>query len=95
MLLDTKSIKAIDKDGAEVDIKSALKDDNTLEIEIPNDKAITITYEATVNAPPGQKVDFSNEAYWEGYKPSTGVKVEKKGIHIPQVELYLVVIISS
>lgn len=79
LLLDTKSIKAIDKDGAEVDIKSALKDDNTLEIEIPNDKAITITYEATVNAPPGQKVDFSNEAYWEGYKPSTGVKIEKKG----------------
>lgn len=77
LLLDTKSIKAIDKDGAEVDIKSALKDDNTLEIEIPNDKAITITYEATVNAPPGQKVDFSNEAYWEGYKPSTGVKVEQ------------------
>ena len=79
LLLDTKSIKAIDKDGAEVDIKSALKDNNTLEIEIPNDKAITITYEATVNAPPWQKVDFSNEAYWEGYTPSTGVKVEKKG----------------
>lgn len=78
LLLDTKSIKALDKDGAAVVIKSVLKDDNTLEIEIPNDKAITITYEATVNAPPGQKVDFSNEAYWEGYKPSTGVKVEKK-----------------
>lgn len=78
LLLDTKSIKAIDKDGAAVVIKSVLKDDTTLEIEIPNDKVITITYEATVNAPPGQKVDFSNEAYWEGYKPSTGVKVEKK-----------------
>lgn len=77
LLLDTKSIKAVDKDGNKVDIKSVLKDDNTLEIEIPNDKAITITYETTVNAPPGQKVDFSNEAYWEGYKPSTGVKVEK------------------
>lgn len=78
LLLDTKSIKAIDAKGSEQAIKSILKDDNTLEIEIPNDKAITITYEATVNAPPGQKVDFSNEAYWEGYKPSTGVKVEKK-----------------
>lgn len=79
LLLDTKSIKAIDAKGSEQEIKSILKDDNTLEIEIPNNKAITITYEATVNAPPGQKVDFSNEAYWEGYKPSTGVKVEQKG----------------
>lgn len=77
LLLDTKSIKAVDKNGVAVILKPVLKDDNTLEIEIPNDKAITITYEATVNAPPGQKVDFSNEAYWEGYKPSTGVKVEK------------------
>lgn len=79
LLLDTKSIKAIDNDGDEVVLKPVLKDDNTLEIEIPNDKAITITYEATVNAPPRQKVDFSNEAYWEGYTPSTGVKVEQKG----------------
>lgn len=78
LLLDTKSIKAVDKNGVAVVLKPVLKDDNTLEIEIPNDKAITITYEATVNAPPGQKVDFSNEAYWEGYKPSTSVKVEKK-----------------
>ena len=77
LLLDTKSIKAKDANDKEVVIKSILKDDNTLEIEIPNNKAITITYEATVNAPPGQKVDFSNEAYWEGYKPSTGVKVEQ------------------
>lgn len=79
LLLNTNSIKAIDANGNEVKIKSVLIDDNTLEIEIPNDKAITITYEATVNAPPGQKVDFSNEAYWEGYTPSTDVKVEKKG----------------
>lgn len=79
LLLDTKSINAVDKNGVAVVLKPVLKDDNTLEIEIPNDKAIIITYEATVNAPPGQKVDFSNEAYWEGYKPSTGVEVEKKG----------------
>ena len=79
LILDTKSIQAVDKNGVAVALKPVLKDDNTLEIEIPNDKSITITYEATVNAPPGQKVDFSNEAYWEGYKPSTGVKVEQKG----------------
>ena len=58
LLLDTKSIKAVDKNGVAVILKPVLKDDNTLEIEIPNDKAITITYEATVNAPPGQKGRF-------------------------------------
>lgn len=79
LILDSESIKAIDSNGEKVKIKSMLKDDNTLELEIPNDKAITITYDATVNAPPGQKIDFSNEAYWEGYMPSTGVKVEKEG----------------
>lgn len=79
LILDSDSIKAIGSNGEEVKIKSALKDDNTLELEIPNDQAITITYDAAVNAPPGQKIDFSNEAYWEGYMPSTGVKVEKEG----------------
>jgi hypothetical protein len=79
LILDSESIKAIDSNGEKVKIKSMLKDDNTLELEIPNNQAITITYDAAVNAPPGQKIDFSNEAYWEGYMPSTGVKVEQKG----------------
>ena len=78
LILDSESIKAIGSNGEEVKIKSTLKDGNTLELEIPNNQAITITYDATVNAPPGQNIDFSNEAYWEGYTPSTGVKVEKK-----------------
>lgn len=55
LILDSDSIKAIGSNGEEVKIKSALKDDNTLELEIPNDQAITITYDAAVNAPPGQK----------------------------------------
>lgn len=78
LILDSESIKAIGSNGEEVKIKSTLKNDNTLELEIPNYQAITITYDATVNAPPGQNIGFSNEAYWEGYTPSTGVKVEKK-----------------
>ena len=43
-----------------------------------------------------KKVDFSNEAYWEGYTPSTGVKVEEKGYsYTAGGSCNLVVIISS
>lgn len=75
LILDTSSIKAF-KTGTEeaVDINTSLGEDNTLEIELPNDIPITITYTATVNAAPGQTIGFSNEAYWKNYS-SSGQKV--------------------
>lgn len=78
LILDTSSIKAF-KTGTEeaVDINTSLGEDNTLEIELPNDIPITITYTATVNAAPGQTIGFSNEAYWKNYS-SSGQKVEEK-----------------
>lgn len=78
LILDTSSIKAF-KTGTEeaVDINASLGEDNTLEIELPNDIPITITYTATVNAAPGQTIGFSNEAYWKNYS-SSGQKVEEK-----------------
>lgn len=78
LILDTSSIKAF-KTGKEeaVDINASLGEDNTLEIELPNDIPITITYTATVNAAPGQTIGFSNEAYWKNYS-SSGQKVEEK-----------------
>ena len=77
LILDTSSIKAV-KTGTEetVKINASLGEDNTLEIELPNGKPITITYTATVNAAPGQTVGFSNEAYWKNYS-SSGQKVEE------------------
>lgn len=79
LILDTETIKVINsKTKASVtDYTASLDADNTLKIVIPRDVPVTITYTATVNAPPRQAVGFSNEAYWEHYSPSSGTKVEE------------------
>lgn len=79
LILDTETIKVINsKTGALVtDYTASLDADNTLKIVIPRDVPVTITYTATVNAPPRQAVGFSNEAYWEHYSPFSGTKVEE------------------
>ena len=80
LVLNPETIKVVNSnDEAKiVDFKASLKDDNTLEIEIPYNIPVTITYTATVNAPPDEKVSFSNVAYWERYMPADGTKVEEK-----------------
>ena len=76
--LDTTSIKVVNSnDSTPVTFKASLKEDNTLEIEVPHDVPVTITYVTVINAPPGQSVSFSNEAYWDGYSPTGGTKVEE------------------
>ena len=78
--LDTTTIEVVNtKTNEKVtnDCKAALKEDNTLEIEIPNNVPLKITYTALVNAPPGEPVSFSNVAYWEGYTPSNGSSVNQ------------------
>lgn len=80
LLLDTETIRVINsktKDSV-TDYTASLDADNTLKIVIPRDIPVTITYTAAVNAPPGQTVSFSNEAYWEKYSPSGGTKVEEE-----------------
>lgn len=63
----------------EVQISVAVKDNNTLEIEIPDNQPVTITYCATVNVPPDTAVSFSNEAYWENYSHTSGETVNEEG----------------
>lgn len=78
LILDPKTIQVVNSNSnGAVAFKAALKDDNTLEIEIPCDVPVTITYTATVNAPPDEKVSFSNVVYWERYTQSSGTKVEE------------------
>lgn len=77
--LDITKIKVVNKNnGEDVTFTASIRDDNTLEIEIPHDVPVKITYTATINAPPRQKVDFSNVVYWEKYSPSSGTNVEQK-----------------
>lgn len=79
LILDTTTIKVVNsKDSKPVDFKASLGEDNTLTIEIPCNVPVTITYTARVNAPPGQSVNFSNQAYWETYTPSSGTSVDQK-----------------
>lgn len=80
LVLNPETIKVVNSNDETkaVDFKASLKDDNTLEIEIPYNIPVTITYTATVNAPPDEKVSFSNVAYWERYMPADGTKVEEK-----------------
>ena len=79
LILDTTTIRAVNsKDSQPVAFKASLGEDNTLTIEIPCNVPVTITYTARVNAPPGQSVNFSNEAYWETYTPSSGTSVDQK-----------------
>ena len=77
--LDMTTIQVVNKNNnAAVAVTASIRDDNTLEIEIPHNVPVKITYTATINAPPGQEVDFSNVVYWETYSPSSGTNVEKK-----------------
>lgn len=79
LILDTETIKVINsKTKVPVtDYTASFDADNTLKIVIPRNVPVTITYTAAVNVPPGQKVSFSNEAYWENYSPTGGTKVEE------------------
>ena len=77
--LDITTIKVVNKnDNTDVAFTASIREDNTLEIEIPNNVPVKITYTATINAPPGQKVDFSNIVYWEKYSPSSGTNVKQE-----------------
>ena len=80
LILDTTSLRAVVTDtNEEVQISVAVKENNTLEIEVPDNKPITLTYTATVNVPPNTAVSFSNEAYWENYSHTSGETVKEEG----------------
>lgn len=66
--LDITSIEAKDDAGETVDIEKAFNPKtNTLEISIPNEKKIIITYTVTVNIPPDTTSKVSNKVYWKSY----------------------------
>lgn len=71
--LDITSIEAKDDAGNSVEIEKAFNPEtNTLEISIPNEKKIIITYTVTVNIPPDTTSTVSNKVYWKSYGSDGG-----------------------
>ena len=71
--LDITSIEAKDDAGNSVDIEKAFNPKtNTLEISIPNEKKVIITYTVTVNIPPDTTSKVFNKVYWKSYDSDGG-----------------------
>ena len=71
--LDITSNEAKDDAGETVEIEKAFNPEtNTLEISIPNEKKIIITYTVTVNIPPDTTSTVSNKVYWKSYRSDGG-----------------------
>ncbi len=75
--LDTTTIKVFKDDTEQLKDCDTSYINNTLEITIPNNVPIKITYTVTVNAKPGEPVKVSNTVYWKGYSKESGKTVEE------------------
>lgn len=75
--LDTTSIKVFKNDTVQITNCETSYTNNTLEITVPNNVPIKITYTVTVNAKPKDSVVVSNTAYWKGYSKEGGKTVEE------------------
>lgn len=79
LILDTASIQVVNtKTGEAVTNWTSSVEGQTLKIVLPDNLPLTVTYETTVNAAPGQTISISNNAHWEGYTTPSGGSVEVK-----------------
>lgn len=74
--LDTTSIKVFKNDTVQITNCETSYTNNTLEITVPNNVPIKITYTVTVNAKTEESVKVTNTAYWKGYSKDSGKIVE-------------------
>ena len=82
LILDTASIQVVNtKTGEVVSNWTASVEGQTLKIVLPDNLPLTVTYETTVNAAPGQTISISNNAHWKGYTTPSGGNVEVKEFH--------------
>ena len=79
LILDTTSIRVVNTRTDEVVTNwTSSVVGQTLKIVLPDKLPLTVTYETTVNAAPGQIISISNKAHWEGYTTPSGGSVEVK-----------------
>lgn len=77
LILDTTSIRVVNTNTNEtVTNWTSSVVGQTLKIVLPDNLPLTVTYEATVNAAPGQIISISNKAHWEGYATPSGGSFE-------------------
>lgn len=77
LILDTTSIRVENtRTGETVTTWTSSVEGQTLKIVLPDNLPLTVTYETTVNAAPGQTISISNNAHWEGYATPSGGSVE-------------------
>lgn len=82
LILDTTSIRVVDtRTGKVVTNWTPSVEGQTLKIVLPDNLPLTVTYETTVNAAPGQTISISNKAHWEGYTTPSGGSFEAKDFH--------------
>lgn len=82
LILDTTSIRVMNtRTGEVVSNWTASVEGQTLKIVLPDNLPLTVTYETTVNAAPGQTISISNKAHWEGYATPSGGSFEAKDFH--------------
>ena len=82
LIMDTTSIQVVNtKTGEVVSNWTASVEGQTLKIVLPDNLPLTVTYETTVNAAPGQTISISNNAHWKGYATPSGGSVEVEDFH--------------
>lgn len=78
---DSESLKAKNiKNGEQVKIQSSYNPkDKTIEIVIPDETPVEITYSVTVNIAPNKTVPLQNSVYWKSYSAKGGTtnKIEQ------------------
>jgi hypothetical protein len=75
MTLDPSSVKITDSSGKELDknqwtlslTKDTVNGETIMTLVIPDSRKLTITYTASIDAPPGTFVTYYNSAHWYGY----------------------------
>jgi hypothetical protein len=77
MILNTRTGEYLDSSEFKVTIQTT-SSYTLMGFEIPDDQPFIITYDTEIDAAPGEAVEITNNAYWEGYSSTSGSSVTKK-----------------
>lgn len=79
---DTDSLTVKDKDGNSVSFLSQIENvdgGQKLTLTLPDEKCLTVTYQAMINSAPNQQITVNNKANWYGYRTDMA-KIENQKV---------------